>query len=139
MSLLLNLSFDVTKGFFSSLSFLLWYSEGSKKHVHFCFYAWTNNKDTLKIFSHIRLCRAFFADHFGKKTFFISLRNDVIIVKILNTVQYRLPQCVCNLVCFVNISAQTNDKIFFFQKRRREKLYNICKNKSLLTCCDGFF
>ena len=45
------------------------YSEGSKEHVHFCFYVQTNNNDSLKIFSHIGRCRDFFADHFGRKMF----------------------------------------------------------------------
>jgi hypothetical protein len=35
-----------------------------------------------KIFFCIRLCRAFAADHFGKKTFRISLRNGDVVVKI---------------------------------------------------------
>ena len=34
--------------------------------------------------SSIRLCRAFFADHFGIKKLWISLRNDDAIVKIKN-------------------------------------------------------
>ena len=58
-----------------------------------------------KTFHFIRLCRAFFADHSGKKTFWISLRNDGVIFKILNTVKYRVSQNVCNIVCFANISA----------------------------------
>ena len=40
-----------------------------KKYVHFCFDASTNNKNTLKIFSHIGHCRVFYADYFGKKVF----------------------------------------------------------------------
>ncbi len=43
-----------------------------------------------KIFFHITLCRAFFAGHFRKNIFRISLRNDDILVKILNTV--KLPE-----------------------------------------------
>ena len=60
-----------------------------------------------KTFHFIRLCRAFFADHFGKKIFWISLRNDDVMVKMLNTVKYRVAENVCNIVCFANISAQT--------------------------------
>jgi hypothetical protein len=41
-----------------------------------------------------------------KKTFWNSLRNDGIIVKILNIVKYRVFQ----IICFANISAQSNDK-----------------------------
>jgi len=41
-----------------------------------------------KIFFHITLCRAFFAGHFGKKMFRISLRNDDVLVKVLNTVKW---------------------------------------------------
>ncbi len=37
-----------------------------------------------KIFIFIRHCRAFLADHFGKKTFLISSINDEVMVKILN-------------------------------------------------------
>ena len=71
-----------------------------------------------KTFHFNRLCRAFLADHFDNKIFWISLRNHYVIVKILNTVKYRVAQNVCNIVCFPNISAQTNDKIFtFFFKR----------------------
>ncbi len=39
-----------------------------------------------------------------------------------------------NIVYFMNISAQTNDKILiFFQKIRPEKLYKSCMSKSQLT------
>ncbi len=76
-----------------------------------------NTQSIQKTFRFNRLCRALFADHFGNKTFLISLKNDDIIVKILNTVKYRVPQNVCNIVYFSNISAQTNDKILgFFSK-----------------------
>ncbi len=44
-----------------------------------------------KTFHFIRLCRDFSADHFSKKIFWISLRNGGVIVKILNTVKYRVP------------------------------------------------
>jgi hypothetical protein len=54
--------------------------------VVFIFYTYTNNKGIRKIFFHIRLCRAFLAGHFGKKTFQISLSNVNAIIKILNTV-----------------------------------------------------
>jgi len=60
-----------------------------------------------KTFHFIRLCRAFFAIHFGKKIFWISLRSDDVMVKMLNTVKYRVAENVCNIVCFANISAQT--------------------------------
>ena len=45
-----------------------------------------NNKDTLKIFSHIGRCTNFFTDHVGRKSLSFSLSNDDVIVKILNTV-----------------------------------------------------
>ncbi len=47
-----------------------------------------------KTFHFIRHCRAFFADHSGGKTFWISLRNDGIIVKILNTEIPGVPKCL---------------------------------------------
>ncbi len=56
-----------------------------------------------KTFHFIRICRAFFTDHFVKKPFWISLRNAGVIVKILSTVKYRVSQNVCNIVCFANI------------------------------------
>ncbi len=40
-----------------------------------------------KIFFRIRLCRAFSGDHFDKKKFQISFRDDDVIDKILNTVK----------------------------------------------------
>jgi hypothetical protein len=42
-------------------------------------------ESTQKTFHPVRICRASFADHSGKKAFWISLRNDGVIVKILNT------------------------------------------------------
>ena len=59
-----------------------------------------------KNFHFIRLCRAFFAIHFGKKIFWISLRSDDVIVKMLNTVKYRVAENVCNIVCFASIFAR---------------------------------
>ncbi len=50
------------------------------------FYTYTNYKGIQRIFFDVRLCRVFFADHIGKKAW-ISLRNDDVIVKILNTVK----------------------------------------------------
>ena len=49
------------------------YSEDSKTHGCFYFYIKKNNKSILKIFSHIKLCRAFFADYFGKRNFLIFI------------------------------------------------------------------
>jgi hypothetical protein len=58
----------------------------AQKSMYIFFHIFTNYRSIQKIFFHIRFCRVFFADHFGKKTFGISLSNDDVIVKILNTV-----------------------------------------------------
>jgi hypothetical protein len=42
----------------------------------------------------IRLCRVFFADHFGAKTFWISLRYNNVIVIILNTEILGVQRCL---------------------------------------------
>jgi hypothetical protein len=77
----------------------------------------------------------FFADSFDEKTFWISMRNDGFIVKILNTTKYRLSKYVCNIVCYENISPQVDSKIldFYFKRCVVKNSTKIFKNKSLFT------
>jgi hypothetical protein len=77
-----------------------------------------------KIFLHTLSCREFYADHFGKKTFFISSMSDGTGVKILKKVTEFEPFYIFFIINLAPSSVDEMKKVFH-QNDQHNNLYKI--------------